>query len=67
MSYIEHFKFAFTHGVSCIFAGFLLIAHSIIPAVFEKAGSSLVNTLNKSFVEHNELLSSLQKKTEDRG
>ena len=56
MGYWEHLKFASTHGVRCIKAGVLLILHSIIPALFPKTGSILVNKLNKDFTEHNEWL-----------
>lgn len=62
MSYFAHFIFAFGHGIGCIFAGFLLILHSIIPALYPQAGSSLVNLLNKSFKDHNELLLSIKNK-----
>ena len=56
MGYWEHLRFASTHGVRCIKAGVLLILHSIIPALFPKTGSILVNKLNKDFTEHNEWL-----------
>ena len=56
MGYWEHLRFASTHGVRCIKAGVLLILHSIIPALFHKTGSILVNKLNKDFTEHNEWL-----------
>ena len=56
MGYWEHLKFASTHGARCIKAGVLLILHSIIPALFPRTGSILVNKLNKDFTEHNEWL-----------
>lgn len=56
MCYCTHFKFAFGHGIRCIKAGVLLIIHSLIPALFPKTGSHLVNRLNESFTEHNDLL-----------
>jgi len=56
MGYWEHLRFAFSHGIRCIKAGVLLILHSIIPALFPKTGSILVNKLNKDFTEHNEWL-----------
>lgn len=65
MSYFQHLKFAFNHGSLCIVAGLMLIIHSILPSVFQRAGSSIVNILNKSFIEHNELLSSFSKKSKD--
>lgn len=58
MTYISHFKFAFTHGVMCVIAGIYLCLHAIVPAIFSMAGSKLVNKLNKSFIDHNELLKS---------
>jgi len=56
MTYVEHLKFAFFHGLRCLKAGVLLIIHSIIPALFPKTGSKLVNKLNKDFTEHNDWL-----------
>ena len=40
----------------CIKAGLLLIIHAIIPALYPKTGSILVNLLNKSFTDHNDYL-----------
>ena len=56
MGYCEHLKFASFHGIRCIKAGFLLTVHSIIPALFPRTGSLLVNKLNKDFTEHNDWL-----------
>ena len=56
MSYYEHIKFAGKHGLSCVKAGIFLIIHGLIPALFPRAGSKLVNKLNKNFTEHNEIL-----------
>lgn len=56
MNYIQHFIFAFSHGSRCIQAGLLLVIHGIIPALFPKAGSKLVNKLNESFTDHNEYM-----------
>lgn len=44
--------FAVCHGLMCIFAGIMLIIHSIFPCFFEKAGSNLVKKLNLSFDRH---------------
>jgi hypothetical protein len=52
MTYIEHLAFAFYHGCGCIKAGFLLIIHSIIPALYPKTGSKLVTKLGRSFTQH---------------
>lgn len=58
MSYWQHFIFAASHGTRCIKAGLFLICHAVIPAIFPKAGSNLVNDLNKSFIDHNDLIQS---------
>jgi hypothetical protein len=44
--------FAVCHGLICVFAGMMLIIHSIFPCFFEKAGSNLVKKLNLSFDRH---------------
>lgn len=56
MGYWEHLRFAASHGIRCIKAGVLLMLHSIIPALFPRTGSMLVNKLNKDFNEHNDWL-----------
>jgi hypothetical protein len=56
MTYYQHLIFASNHGIRCMMAGLLLVCHSIIPALFPKTGSKLVNRLNKSFIDHNEWL-----------
>ena len=56
MTYWQHLYFASKHGLLCIKAGLLLICHSIIPSMFPKTGSQLVNKLNKSFIDHNEYI-----------
>lgn len=52
MTYWQHFLFAFGHSIGCLKAGLCLICHAIIPAVFPKTGSLLVQELNKSFTDH---------------
>jgi hypothetical protein len=52
MTYREHCRFAVIHGLLCLEAGLLLIIHGLLPCFFEKAGSSLVMKLNKSFNTH---------------
>ena len=52
MTYWQHFLFAFSHGARCLKASFFLICHSIVPALFPKAGSQLVSQLDKSFSDH---------------
>lgn len=56
MGYWEHLRFAASHGIRCIKAGILLIVHSIMPALFPKTGSILVNKLNRDFTQHNDWL-----------
>ena len=56
MSYCSHFLFASGYGIRCIISGLLLILHAMIPALFGKAGTNLVNKLNKVFTDHNEWL-----------
>lgn len=52
MTYWQHLYFASIHGIRCIIAGCLLCIHSVIPALFPKTGSRLVNELNKSFMDN---------------
>ena len=54
MTYWQHFMFAVTHGIKCIKAGIFLISHAVIPALFAKTGSELVNQLNKNFTDSKE-------------
>ena len=63
MGYWEHMVFAAGHGFRCIKAGVLLFLHSLIPALFPKTGSILVQKLNKSFVDHKDWIN-LKIKTE---
>jgi type IV secretory pathway VirB6-like protein len=55
MSYFQHFKFAIFHGFVCILAGVCLIAHALIPSVFQTAGSDLVQSLAIVFKKRNRL------------
>lgn len=52
MTYYQHFIFAASHGLRCIKAGLYLICHAIWPAIFQHAGSNLVQKLNQSFTDH---------------
>ena len=49
MTYLEHLIFALFYGLCCIFAGTLLIIHSLFPCFFPRAGSNLVTKLSKRF------------------
>lgn len=53
MTYIEHMFFAMFYGFCCMFAGILLIIHSVLPCFFPTAGSNLVRKLNKRFSNEN--------------
>ena len=45
MTYYQHLKFAMFHGFVCVLAGLCLIIHSILPSIFQTAGSDLVQSL----------------------
>lgn len=49
MTYIEHLIFALFYGLCCLFAGLLLIIHSVMPCFFPTAGSDLVKKMNRTF------------------
>jgi hypothetical protein len=49
MTYIEHLIFALFYGSCCLFAGLLLIIHSVLPCFFPTAGSDLVSKLSERF------------------
>lgn len=49
MNYIQHFIFAAYYGVVCIYAGFTLILHSLLPCFYQTTGSDLVSELSKTF------------------
>lgn len=49
MTYYEHFLFAFYYGIIAIFAGVLLIIHSLLPCFFQTTGSYLVTKLSRRF------------------
>lgn len=51
MTYWKHFRFAVGHGVGCLRAGIYLCIHGILPCFYRHAGSKLVHTLEKDFVE----------------
>ena len=52
MTYWQHLCFAAGHGVRCIWAGFLLVIHSIAPCFFPQTGSFLVHKLSRDFSDH---------------
>ena len=57
MSYLEHFRFAFFHGVECIKAGIYLCVHATFPCFYRHAGSDLVHKLDKVFTDRENSLS----------
>lgn len=52
MTYNQHIVFACSHGFKCIIAGLCLIAHGVLPAIYQRVGSRLVSELNNSFTAH---------------
>lgn len=52
MTYREHWLFAVSHGISCIFAGIYLIIHGFLPCFYRHTGSELVHQLEKDFNNH---------------
>jgi hypothetical protein len=51
-TYREHFVFAGGHGLRCLRAAAYLLIHSVLPCFFERAGSRLVERMEKDFVDH---------------
>ena len=49
MSYLQHFHFAWMHGVVCLVAGLCLMIHAIFPCWFQTTGSDLVGLLANVF------------------
>ena len=49
MTYVEHFFFAFPHGVTAITLGIGLIVHSVLPFLFPRAGRALKESLMEDF------------------
>lgn len=49
MSYTQHLIFAAYYGTICIYAGFTLILHSLLPCFYQTTGSNLVAELSKIF------------------
>ena len=47
MTYWEHWKFAVGHGVGCLRAGVYLCIHGFFPCWYRKAGTKLVQKLEK--------------------
>jgi hypothetical protein len=52
MTYCQHWLFAVGHGLRCIRAGIYLCIHGLLPCFYRHAGSKLVHTLEKDFVDH---------------
>lgn len=58
MTYTGHLIFATKHGLACLKAGVYLVVHGFLPCFFSRAGSNLVEKLNKVFVDWKERKSS---------
>ena len=52
MTYREHFRFAGGHGLRCLKAAGYLVVHAIAPCWFRRAGSQLVERMERDFNEH---------------
>lgn len=55
MSYIQHLIFAAYYGTICIYAGFTLILHSLLPCFYQTTGSDLVSELSKTFKKRKQI------------
>ena len=53
MSYLQHLIFAVGHGLVCIRAGVYLCIHGLLPCFRRRAGTKLVQRLEKVFTERN--------------
>ena len=51
MTYWQHFRFAIGHGLICIRAGVYLCIHGMLPCFRRRAGTKLVQRLEKVFTE----------------
>ena len=51
MTYWQHFRFAVGHGLICIRAGVYLCIHGLLPCFRRRAGTKLVQRLDKVFTE----------------
>lgn len=51
MTYWQHLKFAVGHGLICIRAGIYLCIHGLLPCFRRRAGTRLVQRLEKVFTE----------------
>lgn len=52
MTYREHFRFAGGHGLRCLKAAGYLVVHAIAPCWFRRAGSQLVERMERDFDDH---------------
>ena len=52
MTYREHFRFAGGHGLRCLKAAGYLVVHAIAPCWFRRAGSQLVERMERDFIDH---------------
>jgi hypothetical protein len=55
MTYIEHLIFALYYGILCLYAGFTLVIHSILPCFYKTTGSDLVTKMSRRFKRRNEI------------
>lgn len=52
MTYRQHFHFAGGHGLRCLKAAGYLLVHAVAPCFFGRAGSQLVERMERDFVDH---------------
>lgn len=55
MTYIEHLMFALYYSVLCLYAGFTLMIHSVLPCFYQTTGSDLVTKMSRRFKRRNQI------------
>ena len=61
MTYLDHFRFAVGHGITCLKAGLYLIVHGLFPCFYQHAGSELVHELEKDFTRREQTIEDCKK------
>ena len=51
-SYFQHFKHAMRFALTLALAGLVCLIHAILPFLFEKTGSKLINRLHSDMVKN---------------
>lgn len=55
MNWLQHFRFAGGHAMSCLYSAILLFIHATLPCFFPTAGAELTEELNKVFTVKKEV------------